>query len=233
MKEAEVQENRERVGNALRVFDKLESLIHEGNRIGKTMIETVDSLAVPLTVNQNETVYQLSAQMFSNVAAIYSALIELAREAKVISKLSFMKRLAESDPQSAEIVSFFADNYNNGKLNLKDLPIFISLYGPSGKDARRGKEYASNEVDKSKPLISKAKKIGQNLYRPRLRITISSIRKSLINLAEQSARIEQLDDDTINQMFVQSPDWLKPLIDLSSEAKDELDKAFSKQPGFR
>jgi hypothetical protein len=134
---AQKRENREKIGEALHALDKLEKCLFRGPELGLDVSDLIEKASEEPTVNDAEQLYSRIPDILESISNIYSAFFELCREANVISGLQFIQEIRKTDPESYDVVTFFGKCYHEGKVDIRDLPILISLYRPRGRQAKQ------------------------------------------------------------------------------------------------
>ena len=216
-KQTKKEENKERLADALHILDDLQAHIRKLTENGNAITELVRKSKDVPTQNDAEQLYSKMADIFDNVQVIYSSFRELTREANTISKFEFLERVKQSDPVSYEIIAFLAKCYRNGKIDVRDLPILISLYGTRPKETKKITKETNKRLKEYEPLLTKAERISTKLPRPVVRTTKAKLRRSIVSLAKENEYIEKLDESVVDQLMSQSPEWMSSLNALVKE----------------
>lgn len=184
------------------------------------------------TVTDAQKLYAKLPEILDMVNHIHSSFYELCREANVISKLGFMEEVRQTDSRTYDIINFLASFYHEGKLNLRDLPMFIAIFGPKRKQSKKIGNIALEKLAEAKPILVKADRISKKLTPPIIRLTQRRLIRSLEALAQRKDMFEKLDDQAVDQLLSESPDWMKPLNEIVEQARMNFQKQMA-QRGFR
>jgi hypothetical protein len=225
-KESQREENRERLRAAIRVLDTLETSLKQGEEIGKSIGKLIEEAKDPPTRNDSERLYSKLADFFDHLRSFHELYIELCRESKVISQFEFIDRLHKTDPEISEMVVFLGKCYDNGKVDVRDLPTFISLYGPRRKNYHKISNLIDEKLKEHDSVLVKTKRIAPKLLLP-TRATQRQLMRSLIALAKQKDTFVKLDNKVADQLLEQSPDWMSSLSELMKDAKERFERIIS------
>jgi hypothetical protein len=232
IKQAKKKENRERLSDALRSLDNIENCLKKSKELAISVSEIIRNAQEAPTQNDAEQLYAKVADIFENMARMHSSFRQLCKEAKTISEFDFIEEVKLNDRKSYALIMFFAKCYRKGKVDISELPMFISLYGPKPKANRKHEKVAEDKLAEYAPVLAKTKRIANKLPRPVIRTTMTRLRRSFIDLGDQANYIEKLDDDVATRLQSQSPDWMAPLNELLNDAFADFEKAME-QRGFR
>ncbi len=229
---AQKKENKERLANALHVLQSLEDNIKAITKTGTQLVEIVKNANEQLGQNDAEQLYSKLPDLLDNVRGTYSSFTELCREASVLSQTQFMEEVRKTDSKTYGVISFIGKFYHDGKLDIRDLPMFISLYGPHGKEAKQYQKQTDEKLTEIQPVLSKVERLSKKLPPPVIRGTQSRLRRSLLQLAKQKESIEKIDDGIVDQLLSQSPEWMQSLNKIIQEARIGFNEQL-KRKGFR
>lgn len=213
-------------------MDKLEHDLLEGAKLGIEVSQLIENSKEEPTVNDAEQLYSKIPNILENVKEIHSSFFELCREASVISKSAFIEEVRKTDPQSYDVLSFIGKCYHDGKISIQDLPMLISLYGPHGRGSRKIRKKTDEKLDEFRPVLEKVDRISKKLPPPMIRTTRNRLLRSLNALAKQKDSIEKLDDETVDQLLEQSPDWMRSMNKVVERARINFQEQM-KRKGFR
>jgi hypothetical protein len=153
---SEKRENKERLASALLALETLERELQQLMKLGQEVSEIIQAAKEEPTITDAQKLYAKLPEILDMINEIHSSFYELCREANVISKLAFMDEVQRTDRRAHDVISFLGRFYCNGKINLRDLPMFISFFGPQRNQSKKIKKIATEKLAEIRPVLERA-----------------------------------------------------------------------------
>ncbi len=208
---------RERLGAILLpLLEDVEKSMEGLHNNGRKLAEILKRIQMPLGRRDATELSLAWADTVDFAVKVVEQVNRLARETgKLVAFETFTERLKTADPAVYELVKLLDRGYKDGVLDVKEVPTFVKLYGPKGRQARKLKKAAGKAVDEATPLVNKAKavRIGKRLPRD----VQSRLLKSFRRLKTISRLVRKVDAETAERMNEVAPDWAQPLVSLGKK----------------
>ncbi|MDG6900146.1 MAG: hypothetical protein JRM88_06250 [Nitrososphaerota archaeon] len=216
----------EQVHRALNAIDSLAKAQKALSDSGSRLVKLIDETPVPVPVGMADHLYDEYAVWMVSLSADLLSLVNLASQARNLSKYeTLMHDLKIVDKPVYELVMMLSRSYEDGKLDLREFPTFLALYGPHVDDGE-ARAYIEKEVT---PRVAKIKRLMGRLPPP-FRRRLPSLKKAALELAGSQKSIAHLEETQLKALTDALPGWMSELAMMLSDAMEDLQKV---RPGFR